>query len=264
MRPLGEMVRELAPKGVKVPDGFAVTADAYRQYLRENQLDREVANILNGLDTATCRTWPGGGRLVRSAIVSATLPADRRGSASVGASATAATAARGARPSTPTWTSSRASTCDRGGAALHGRGRGGNAVYLFELRGAPPFVRSDNGPEFVADAEGVRREVASRAAGRDVPGPDEVTVRPRNYTSKLGHEWGLDRVRRASPAQPRGQASNPAAPRARRTQDSRGRRGSLTRSGLRSRHTGAGPGRGEGAGGIGRRWDGARAHRLPL
>ena len=61
MRPLGEMIRELAPKGVKVPDGFAVTADAYRQYLRENQLDREVANILNGLDTATCRTWPGGG-----------------------------------------------------------------------------------------------------------------------------------------------------------------------------------------------------------
>ena len=27
---LGEMFRELAPKGVKVPDGFAITSDAYR------------------------------------------------------------------------------------------------------------------------------------------------------------------------------------------------------------------------------------------
>ena len=28
---LGEMVRELSSKGVKVPDGFAITAEAYRQ-----------------------------------------------------------------------------------------------------------------------------------------------------------------------------------------------------------------------------------------
>ena len=32
---LGEMVRELASKGVKVPDGFAITAEAYRHFIRE-------------------------------------------------------------------------------------------------------------------------------------------------------------------------------------------------------------------------------------
>ena len=47
---LGEMYRELAPRGVKVPNGFAVTADAYRHFLREAGLDRELAKILTGLD----------------------------------------------------------------------------------------------------------------------------------------------------------------------------------------------------------------------
>ena len=32
---LGEMYRELTPKGVKVPNGFAVTADAYRYFSRD-------------------------------------------------------------------------------------------------------------------------------------------------------------------------------------------------------------------------------------
>ena len=32
---LGEMVRELANKGVKVPDGFAITAEAFRHFISE-------------------------------------------------------------------------------------------------------------------------------------------------------------------------------------------------------------------------------------
>ena len=39
---LGEMYRELTPGGVKVPDGFAVTAEAYRHFLREAGLDRQT------------------------------------------------------------------------------------------------------------------------------------------------------------------------------------------------------------------------------
>jgi pyruvate,water dikinase len=35
---LGEMLSELAEKGVRVPDGFATTADAYRQFLDHNEL----------------------------------------------------------------------------------------------------------------------------------------------------------------------------------------------------------------------------------
>jgi pyruvate,water dikinase len=38
---LGEMCRELKGKGVKVPDGFAIAADAYRYVLREAGLDKQ-------------------------------------------------------------------------------------------------------------------------------------------------------------------------------------------------------------------------------
>ena len=37
---LGEMVRELGSKGVRVPHGFAVTAEAYRDFMRSTGLDR--------------------------------------------------------------------------------------------------------------------------------------------------------------------------------------------------------------------------------
>ena len=48
---LGEMYRELRDSGVKVPNGFAVTADGYRHFLKCTGLDRSIAEILAGLDT---------------------------------------------------------------------------------------------------------------------------------------------------------------------------------------------------------------------
>ena len=33
--PLGEMIQSLMPKGVKIPGGFAVTAEAYRYFLEK-------------------------------------------------------------------------------------------------------------------------------------------------------------------------------------------------------------------------------------
>ena len=48
---LGEMIRELTPAGIQVPDGFAVTADAYRAFLQYNELDSQIADILRGLNT---------------------------------------------------------------------------------------------------------------------------------------------------------------------------------------------------------------------
>jgi phosphoenolpyruvate synthase/pyruvate phosphate dikinase len=43
---LGEMFRELTPKGVNVPDGFAITAQAYRDFLREAGLDNKIDNLV--------------------------------------------------------------------------------------------------------------------------------------------------------------------------------------------------------------------------
>ena len=47
---LGEMVRSLGAKGVKVPPGFATTAEAYWQYVEANGLRRVIADSLKALD----------------------------------------------------------------------------------------------------------------------------------------------------------------------------------------------------------------------
>jgi pyruvate,water dikinase len=44
---LGELVRALRPKGIGVPDGFAITAQAYRDFLQLNQLDEPIARLLS-------------------------------------------------------------------------------------------------------------------------------------------------------------------------------------------------------------------------
>ena len=71
---LGEMYRELASKGVKVPNGFAVTADAYRAFLKEANLDGTIRTILKDLDTHNLENLRQRGRQVRQAILGAVLP----------------------------------------------------------------------------------------------------------------------------------------------------------------------------------------------
>src|SRR5256714_3999983 len=39
---LGEMIRTLKKQGVRVPHGFATTADAFRLFVRENQIDKKI------------------------------------------------------------------------------------------------------------------------------------------------------------------------------------------------------------------------------
>jgi pyruvate,water dikinase len=73
---LGEMYRELVPKGVRVPNGFAVTAQGYRHFLREADLDRCIRQTLADLDTSDIPNLCQRGRQVRHAIMAASLPAD--------------------------------------------------------------------------------------------------------------------------------------------------------------------------------------------
>jgi len=73
---LGEMYRELAAGGVRVPNGFATTADAYRYFLRQCGLDERIREILQGLDTHDLDNLRQRGRQVREAILAASLPAD--------------------------------------------------------------------------------------------------------------------------------------------------------------------------------------------
>ncbi|MDH5194985.1 MAG: phosphoenolpyruvate synthase [Nitrospira sp.] len=73
---LGEMYRELAAQGVKVPNGFAVTAEAYRVFLKDAQLDAAIRSILTDVDTHNLNNLRQRGRQVRQAILGATLPLD--------------------------------------------------------------------------------------------------------------------------------------------------------------------------------------------
>lgn len=48
---LGEMISELSVLGIKIPDGFATTADTFREFLKENQLEKALQENLDRLQT---------------------------------------------------------------------------------------------------------------------------------------------------------------------------------------------------------------------
>ncbi|MGZ8920993.1 MAG: PEP/pyruvate-binding domain-containing protein, partial [Limisphaerales bacterium] len=73
---LGEMYRELAPKGIRVPNGYAITAEAYRYFLREAGLDQRIRSLLSDLDTRDIENLRQRGSEIRHLILSATLPKD--------------------------------------------------------------------------------------------------------------------------------------------------------------------------------------------
>ncbi len=72
---LGEMVRELRGVGVQVPDGFAITAEAYRQFLSQGGLDDRIRQMLDGLNTQDVEDLRFRADQVRQAIVATPLPA---------------------------------------------------------------------------------------------------------------------------------------------------------------------------------------------
>jgi pyruvate,water dikinase len=73
---LGEMRRALTPLGIRTPDGFATTADAYREVMRSTRLDRLVREALANINLSDIDALQAAGSQVRSAILAAPLPAD--------------------------------------------------------------------------------------------------------------------------------------------------------------------------------------------
>lgn len=72
---LGEMRRGLAPLGIRTPDGFATTAEAYREFLHAASLERVIAEALDHLDVGDIERLQQAGSRIRSAILAAELPA---------------------------------------------------------------------------------------------------------------------------------------------------------------------------------------------
>jgi pyruvate,water dikinase len=71
---IGEMIRHLAPLGVSVPQGFATTADAYREFLGQNNLARRIASALDGLDVNDVEKLALTGAQIRSWILATPFP----------------------------------------------------------------------------------------------------------------------------------------------------------------------------------------------
>ncbi len=71
---LGEMYRNLSSKGVSVPNGFAITAEAYFQILKINKIDKNIRDVLFGLDTQNSENLRERAQKVRQLILDASLP----------------------------------------------------------------------------------------------------------------------------------------------------------------------------------------------
>lgn len=101
---LGEMISQLADAGVRVPGGFATTAQAFRDFLSGTGLDKKIADRLTTLDSEDVRALAEAGSQIRQWLVETPLPkqldqdiraafaildADGKGSFAVRSSATA-------------------------------------------------------------------------------------------------------------------------------------------------------------------------------
>ena len=73
---LGEMLRELGSLGVRVPGGFATSADAFRAYLRHNDLVGRIQARLAALDIEDVNALARAGTEIRAWVQDGELPAD--------------------------------------------------------------------------------------------------------------------------------------------------------------------------------------------
>jgi pyruvate,water dikinase len=73
---LGEMIRELSALGIRVPDGFAITAEGYRHFIAKAGLDAKIHALLDGIDGSDVQTLVARSARIREQIVSAELPAE--------------------------------------------------------------------------------------------------------------------------------------------------------------------------------------------
>src|ERR1700726_2333408 len=72
---LGEMIGRLAGLGVRVPGGFATTAQAFRDFLEQGGLAARIAARLARLDVEDVTQLAAAGSEIREAIMATPFPA---------------------------------------------------------------------------------------------------------------------------------------------------------------------------------------------
>src|SRR3954468_21233568 len=71
---LGEMIGALAAAGIRVPGGFATTAEAFREFIAESGLEKRIEQRLRSLDTSDVTALAKLGQEIRSWILEAPFP----------------------------------------------------------------------------------------------------------------------------------------------------------------------------------------------
>ena len=72
---LGEMLSQLTEEGIRVPDGFATTADAFREFLRGAGLVEKINSRLDALNVEDVKALAATGAQIRGWVEEAPFPA---------------------------------------------------------------------------------------------------------------------------------------------------------------------------------------------
>ena len=73
---LGEMILQLKPKGVNVPNGFATTAYAFRHFIEKAGLEAKLRDLFADLDVEDMHNLRDRGRQARALVLNTPFPND--------------------------------------------------------------------------------------------------------------------------------------------------------------------------------------------
>lgn len=71
---LGEMLQNLTQLGIKIPGGFIITVDAYREFIKYNKLDKQIQKIINAINFDEIESLRRGGLGTRQLLKNAKFP----------------------------------------------------------------------------------------------------------------------------------------------------------------------------------------------
>ncbi|MCA1758522.1 MAG: phosphoenolpyruvate synthase, partial [Bacteroidales bacterium] len=71
---LGEMFQQLSSKGNNIPDGFATSAEAYWNFIRENEIEEKLKETLSSLKAEDSGELKKAGEKCRNLVMEASIP----------------------------------------------------------------------------------------------------------------------------------------------------------------------------------------------
>jgi len=71
---LGEMLQNIKSLGIKVPNGFAITTEAYHDFIKHNSLDEKINELISGLDDSDLAKLRWAGSETRQLIRNGKFP----------------------------------------------------------------------------------------------------------------------------------------------------------------------------------------------